>query len=157
MTKEATMPRKSDRKFGKEESQAAETTMAPPEMPRKTGTDELPYSVPFMEMGEFNENFFEAYVRTSQAILESAAALNQEMVRFAGERYQADLEAIQTLPGYTNVQGVVNFQSEFMRKTAEAYQTEFSKLMQQSADAASTVFEPMIETASGPVKGGINK
>lgn len=151
------MPKKSDSKLSKEESQAAETTMAPPENDKKAGTDELPYSVPFMEMGEFNDNVFEAYVRTSQAILESAAALNQEMVRFAGERYQADLEAIQTLPNYTNVQGVVDFQSEFMRKAAEAYQTEFSKLMQQSADAASTVFEPMIESAGGPVKGSVIK
>jgi hypothetical protein len=44
-----------------------------------------------------------------------------------------------------------------MRKAAEAYQTEFSKLMQQSADAASTVFEPMIESAGGPVKGSVIK
>ena len=151
------MPSKQDRKTGEEKPRIAETAAVPPEATARTAADELPYSVPVMELGEFNDNVFEAYVRTSQAILESAAALNQEMVRFAGERYQADLEAIQTLPNYTNVQDVVDFQSEFMRKAAEAYQTEFSKLMQQSADAASTVFEPMIESAGGPVKGGVIK
>jgi hypothetical protein len=108
--------------------------------------------MPFGEMGDINNDVFEAYIRTSQAILENAAALNQEMVRFAGERFQADMEAIQTLPGYTNVQGVVNFQSEFMRRAAEAYQAEFSKLMQQSTDAMSTVFEPFIETIKNAEK-----
>jgi hypothetical protein len=151
------MPSKQDRKTGEAKPRMAETAEVPPKATAETGAEELPYSVPVMEMGEFNDNIFEAYVRTSKAILESAAALNQEMVRFAGERYQADLEAIQTLPNYTNVQGVVDFQSEFMRKAAEAYQTEFSKLMQQSADAASTVFEPMIESAGGPVKGSVIK
>lgn len=120
-------------------------------------TEEFAFTVPFGDMGDINGNVFEAYVRTSQAILENAAALNQEMVRFAGERFRADLEAMQTLPGYTNVQGVVSFQSEFMRRAAEAYQAEFTKLMQQNSDAMSTIFEPLIETVKSNGKEDIRK
>jgi len=121
------------------------------------GRAETTPEIPIPEMAEFNNDVFRAYLNTSRAILESAAALNQEMVRFAGERFQADLEAIQALPGYTNVQGVVSFQSDFMRKAAEAYQTEFSKLMQQSTDAVSTAFEPLIETVENSTRKGAGK
>lgn len=151
------MPGKTDRKTGEEKPRMTGTATVPPETTAKTASDELPFPAQFMDMGEFNGNAFDAYVRTSQAILENAAALNQEMVRFAGERYQADLEAIQALPGYTDVQGVVKFHSDCMCRAAEAYQAEFSKLMQQSAQAASTMFEPMIESAGNPVKGGAPK
>jgi len=140
MTKEA-RSRTTDEALSTSEAATAHETGEKAEAP------EFPFPLPITEMGDLNTNAFEAYVRTSRAILENAAALNQEMVRFAGERFQADLEAIQTLPGYTNVQGVVNFQSDFMRSAAEAYQAEFSKLMQQSNEAISTMFEPLIETA----------
>jgi len=113
--------------------------------------------MPFGDMGEVNSSVFDAYVRTSQAILESAAVLNQEMVRFAGERLQADLEALQTLPGYTNMQGAVSFQSDYMRRAAEAYQAEFTKLMQQNSDAVSTIFEPLIESVRTSAKGNGRK
>lgn len=106
---------------------------------------EFPFQLPLAELGDMNNNAFEAYLRTSRAILENAAAVNQEMMRFAGERFQADLEAIQTLPGYTNIPGVMNFQSEFMRRAADAYQAEFSKLMQQNSEAVSTIFEPLLQ------------
>jgi hypothetical protein len=117
----------------------------------------IPFPMPFGDMGEVNSSVFDAYVRTSQAILESAAVLNQEMVRFAGERLQADLEALQTLPGYTNMQGAVSFQSDYMRRAAEAYQAEFTKLMQQNSDAVSTIFEPLIESVRTSAKGNGRK
>lgn len=123
----------------------------------QANAEEFAFNLPFGDMGDINGNVFEAYVRTSQAILENAAALNQEMVRFAGERFRADLEAMQMLPGYTNVQGVVSFQSEFMRRAAEAYQAEFTKLVQQNSDAMSTIFEPLIETVKSNGKDDIRK
>ena len=151
------MPKETDVKITKDEHHATHEGVAPQKAAGKTAKDEPPFAVPFAEMGDFNAGAFDAYIRTSQAIFENAAALNMEMVRFAGERFQADLEALQTLPGYTNVQGVVSFQSDFMRKAAEAYQTEFSKLMQQSTEAASTMFEPLIESAKNSVKESTRK
>jgi len=151
------MPKETDTNISKDESRATEEPVIAQKKARKTEKADLPFPVPFAEMEGLNASAFDAYIRTSRAILENTAALNQEMVRFAGERFKADLEALQTLPGYTNVQGVMSFQSEFMRKTAEAYQAEFSKLMQQSTEAASTMFEPLIESVKTSAKEGTRK
>lgn len=151
------MPKETDNKTSKDESHKTAEPGMPQQAGEKVAKDEFPFAAPLADFGDFNSNAFEAYIRTSQAILENAAALNQELVRFAGERFQTDVEAMQALPGYTNVQGVVSFQSDFMRKAAEAYQTEFSKLMQQSTEAASTMFEPLIESAKNSAKQGSRK
>ncbi|GBE44222.1 hypothetical protein BMS3Bbin10_02312 [bacterium BMS3Bbin10] len=45
-------------------------------------------------MTAFNGNVFSAHAQASQALIESAAALNQEMVRFAKERLQTDSRAL---------------------------------------------------------------
>jgi hypothetical protein len=157
MFAEATMPKETETSISKDQSRASEEAMMSQKEHKKAAKDDFPTAMPFAEIEDFNASAFDAYLRTSRAILENTAALNQEMVRFAGERFKADLEALQTLPGYTNVQGVMTFQSEFMRKTAEAYQAEFSKLMQQSTEAASTMFEPLIESVKSSAKEGTRK
>ena len=151
------MPKETDTNISKDQSHTSEKAVMSQKEPKKASKDDLPFPVPFAEMEDFNASAFDAYLRTSRAILENTAALNQEMMRFAGERFQVDLEALQTLPGYTNVQGVMTFQTEFMRKAAEAYQAEFSKLMQQSTEAASTMFEPLIESVKSSAKEGTRK
>lgn len=151
------MTKETSTRATKDEASTAKETAAPYEGTAHTEATELPFQLPFAEMGDMNSNAFEAYIQTSRAILENAAALNQEMMRFAGERFQADLEAIQTLPGYTNIQGVMNFQSEFMRRAADAYQTEFSKLMQQNSQAMSTMFEPLLEAFKEAGLKGLSK
>ncbi|MDH3514566.1 MAG: phasin family protein [Gammaproteobacteria bacterium] len=151
------MPKETESNISKDLSRASEEAAMPRKAHKTAQKEDLPFPVPFAEMEDFNASAFDAYMRTSRAILENTAALNQEMLRFAGERFQADLAALQTLPGYTNVQGVMTFQSEFMRKAAEAYQAEFSKLMQQSTEAASTMFEPLIESVKKSAKEGARK
>lgn len=151
------MPKETESSVTTAEPHASQEAMMSQKKAKKAEKEDLPFPAQFAEMETLNANAFDAYLRTSRAILENTAALNQEMVRFAGERFKADLEALQTLPGYTNVQGVMTFQSEFMRKTAEAYQAEFSKLMQQSTEAASTMFEPLIESVKSSAKEGTRK
>ncbi|MCH7996029.1 MAG: phasin family protein, partial [Planctomycetes bacterium] len=90
---------------------------------------------PFAGMAGLNGSMFEIYAQTGQAILENAFALNQEMMRFAGERFQADVEAVQTLSQCTNWQDMAEFQSNFTRSAAEVYQAEISKLMERGMEA----------------------
>jgi hypothetical protein len=157
IVEEARMPKETDSKTSKDESHTAAEAVTSQQASEKAAKDEFPFTAPFADFGDFNNNAFEAYIRTSQAILENAAALNQELMRFAGERFQTDLEAMQALPGYTNVQGVVSFQSDFMRRAAEAYQSEFSKIMQQSTEAMSAAVEPLIESVKESAKEGSRK
>lgn len=151
------MSQETEEKTGSDETMSKKAASAARKAAGTTGEETASFAAPYAEIEAFNANAFDAYLRASRAVLESAAALNQEMMRFAGERVKADLEALQVLPGYTNVQGMVSFQSEYMRKLAEAYQTEFTKLMQQSTDAASAMFEPLLESVRESAGEGSRK
>lgn len=100
-----------------------------------------------------NSSIVDAYVRASQAVLENAFSMNQEMMRFAGERLQADMAALKTLSECTNWQDMAGFQSDFARSAAEAYQAEIAKLTARSTDAINAAWQPLQETAKTFVEG----
>jgi hypothetical protein len=62
---------------------------------RKTAQlQETNFLFPQFETTAFSGDLFSAYVQGSQAFLESAVALNQEILRFANERLEADAQAL---------------------------------------------------------------
>lgn len=99
------------------------------------------------DITDINGSIVGAYVQASQAILENAYTLNQEMLRFAGERFQADVAALQTLSQCTNWEEMAGVQSKFTRTATEAYQAEIAKLTARSSDAISAAWQPLQETA----------
>ena len=102
---------------------------------------------PFPGMAVVNENFFESYVRSGQVFFESAFNLNQELMRFASDRFQADAEAFQTLARCTNVQDMVGCQSKFTQSMADAYLTEIPKMTEQAARTYTAMWAPVFESA----------
>jgi hypothetical protein len=100
-------------------------------MTKLKGPD-LSAPVPLAGMAGFSGRLFKAYVQGTQAFLVSAFALNQEMLRFAGERFRADMEVLQILPQCANWQDIAELQSIFARSAAETCQGELSKLMERS-------------------------
>jgi len=96
-------------------------------------------AMPFAGMASLNSGMIEAYVQASQTLMTNALTINQELMRFAGERFQADIEALQTLSQCRNGQDMVSLQSDFAQTAAEAYQAEFSKLLEQNTEAATAL------------------
>jgi Phasin protein len=117
----------------------------------KRHDESIPF--PFAGMSGLNGGMFETYAQAGQALMESAFAVNEEMMRFAGERFQADMAAFQTLSQCTNWQDVAGFRSEFARSAMEAYREEFSKLMERSMGATAATWTPLNGPAAASLKG----
>lgn len=98
-------------------------------------------SEPLAELSGLNGDMFEQYVQVSQSLFENAYALNEEMMRFAGRRFEADMEALQTLSKCKDSDDIVRFQSDFMRTAAEDYRQEMAKLIEQGSEAMKTFSE----------------
>lgn len=100
---------------------------------------------PMAGLGAFGGELAESYMKASQTFLQNAFDMNQEIMRFASERFTADVAAIQALSKCANWQDAANLQSEFLRSATEAYQAEFNKLVQQSTTANATLTDMLKE------------
>lgn len=103
-------------------------------------SDAYPFE-PMAGLGAFGGELAESYMKASQTFLQNAFDMNQEIMRFASERFNADVAAIRALSQCANWQDAATLQSEFVRSATEAYQAEFQKLVEQSASANSTMTE----------------
>jgi hypothetical protein len=99
------------------------------------------------DVAEMNGSLIKSYVGASQKILQGAVGLNQEMMRFAGERLEADMEALQQLSQCTNWPAFMNFQSSFARSAVEAYQNEMTKLADLTSKATAATWQPLYQLA----------
>lgn len=102
---------------------------------------------PIPGLENFNGKFAECCMRASQAYFINAFKLNQEILRFATERMQADIAAMQALSSCKDWSEVASCQSDYTRSAAEAYQAEVSKLTKLSTDATSATLKPLEEAA----------
>jgi len=118
-----------------------------------TKKHDMSISMPFVDMTRLNGGMFEPWAQTGQALMETAFALNQQMMRFAGERLQADMEAFQALSQCANWQDMTGFQADFARSAVEAYQAQFFKLMERSAEAGTATWKPVYDSAKPSSKG----
>ena len=100
-------------------------------------------------MAILDGGMLEAYLRAGQAVVANAFAMNQEMLQFAGKRFQADVEALQALPRLNKPEDLLNFQTDFLRSAATAYQAEMSKLMEQNTKAATDIWQTVLERSAG--------
>jgi hypothetical protein len=95
----------------------------------------------------FDGKLAECYMRASQAMFMNAFKFNQEVLRFATERFQADIRALQSLSRCANLTEVASCQSEFARKTAEAYEKEMTTLAELGTSATEATLEPLRDAA----------
>ena len=86
------------------------------------------------DMVNLNGDMLDTYVRASQKLFDNVFAVNEELMRFAGNRFEKDMEAFQSLTQCKNSDEFVALQSDFMRTTAEDYQAEITKLVEQGTD-----------------------
>ena len=103
--------------------------------------------IPFADAAKLGGCMFQAYLQATQELLENAVAFNQELTRFAGERFRADMQAFQAFAQCANWSGLAAFQSDFAQTAVKAYQNEFSKLMERNSAAMTGTCKPILDAA----------
>ena len=98
-----------------------------------------------LDMFSFNGKLMECYMRAGQSLFMNAVKLNQEMLRFASERFRADVRAMQALSRCKDWSEIAGCQSEFAQSAAEAYQSEASKLTKLGTEATAATLKPLEE------------
>jgi hypothetical protein len=101
----------------------------------------------FATVTDFYGSFFESYARAGQVFFENAFGLNQEIARFAGSRFQADMDAFRTLGQCSDWQELLNLQSNFSRSATEAYLAEMPELTEQVTRTCTALCAPVFEAA----------
>jgi hypothetical protein len=104
------------------------------------------------DMNMFNGRLMACYARAGQSAFMNAFKMNQEILRFAGERFQADVQALQTLSRCANWTELADCQTDFARMTTEAYEAEMSKLMSMGSDATNATLKPLQDAVETTVQ-----
>lgn len=110
----------------------------------KPGMGSLPF--PQIDVAAFNSNMISAYAKASQEFFENALTLNQEMMRFATERLEANAHVLQELPKCGSWDRALTVQSEFARSSAEACFAEMPLLTEQAARTCTALWAPVLES-----------
>lgn len=106
-------------------------------------TDNAQIAESLSTMNVLNGKLMAYYAQAGQSALMNAVKMNQELLRFAGERFQADVEVLQTMSHCANWSELADCQTDFARMTTEAYEAELSKLMRMGSDATSETLKPL--------------
>lgn len=111
---------------------------------RTDKTDEAGFPVPGLGA------MFPAYARTYQAVFRNAAAFNQEVMRFANERLQANAQLLRELPRCTQWENAISVQSDFVRSASNAYAAEMPRLTERTVRTCTALLTPATEPVTSP-------
>ena len=93
---------------------------------------------------------FPAYARACQAVFGNAVAFNQEVMRFANERLQANAQLLRDLPQCTKWENAVSLQSDFARSATSAYVAEMPRLTERAVRTCTAILTPTAGPATSP-------
>ncbi|MGK0266832.1 MAG: hypothetical protein ACI82N_001085 [Maricaulis sp.] len=99
------------------------------------------------DLSAINSELMTACTQACQTMMDKAAAMNAEMLRFARERLEADVKTMQALPEITDWDKALSHQTDFMRSAVDAYTAELPKIMQQTMDSYTAIWTPLSEVA----------
>ena len=100
-------------------------------------------AIPPFGFPAFNGALAESYAQAGRMLVENAVNMNQEIVRFAGERLQTDLATLQAMMRCANLNDAIAVQTEFVQSAVKAYQTELGKLWEQGAQTTAEASEAL--------------
>lgn len=121
----------------------------------KSATTEMPgVTAPYLDVAAFNSTLISACFKAGQTFLENTLALNQEVMRFASERLEADVQALQDLPRCKNWGETIAVQSDFVRTATEAYLAEMPQMTERATRAGAAMWAAAVETANAMPQGG---
>lgn len=92
---------------------------------------------------EANGAAFAAAMKAGEAMLHGFAAMNSEMLNFAGERMRKSLETSESLMGCHDPAQAFNVQCEHARRATQAYLEEATRLMSLAAKVSEDCLQPI--------------
>ena len=124
--------------------------------PQQTGTvmrvNKNPRQLVSQADPAMNGQAMTALMDASEAMMRGVAAINEEMVSFATNRFQENLEMSQSLMRCDDLEKALDLQRDFAQKTAEQYLAEATKLMTLTTQLAQSSWEPMQHQAEDALK-----
>ena len=96
---------------------------------KKTNGNGQSATADFASMFAENGRTFEAVAEANKALMQGWSDINQELMRFFGERFKQDMDCTQSLMGCSRPEEFIEVQRGFMEQAMRDYWTEAEKLM----------------------------
>ncbi len=116
---------------------------------RADKTEKADFPFPQLET-TFAGALFPAYAQMCQSVIGNALAFNQEVMRFANERVQANAQLLRDLPQCAKWENAISVQSDFARSATSAYAAEMPRLTERAIRTCTAIWTPAVEPATSP-------
>jgi hypothetical protein len=100
------------------------------------------------QLSAFTGSMTNAFARATQAYLEALTSLNSEVAGFMSERWRCDMDLGQSLARCGNWSEAAALQQDWVRRAAQDYLSEATKLMQLASNSALDAWNPLIRQAT---------
>lgn len=101
----------------------------------------------FTSMFAENGKTLEAVAEANRALMQGWTDINQELMRFFGERFKQDMDCTQSLMGCTRPEEFMDVQRGFMEQAMRDYWSEAEKIMTMANGMARNGWAPVEERA----------
>ena len=108
----------------------------------------------FASMFAENGKTFEAMAEANKAVMQGWSDINQELMRFFGERFKQDMDCTQSLMGCSRPEEFIEVQRGFMEQAMRDYWTEAEKLMTIANGMARNGLAPVEERTAHTAESG---
>lgn len=108
----------------------------------------------FASMFAENGKTFEAMAEANKAMMQGWSDMNQELMRFFGERFKQDMDCTQSLMGCSRPEEFMDVQRGFMEQAMRDYWAEAEKLMIIANGMARNGWAPVEERAAHLAESG---
>ena len=107
----------------------------------------------FTSMFAENGRALEAVAEANKALMQGWSDINQELMRFFGERFKQDMDCTQSLMGCSRPEEFIDVQRGFMEQAMRDYWAEAETLMNMANGMARNGWAPVEERATHLAEG----
>jgi len=101
------------------------------------------------QISRLNAGGIETLMHSGNALMKAVGELNNELLGFTKQRFDAGLAVSQSLAKCKTVQAAMEVQMDFARTEAQIYLDEARKIMELTTQAAMNGLKPLQEVANG--------
>ncbi len=121
---------------------------------KANGNGQSPNPADFTAMFAENGKTFEAVTEANKALMQGWSDINQELMRFFGERFKQDMDCTQSLMGCSRPEEFIEVQRGFMEQAMRDYWSEAETLMNMANGMARNGWAPVEERATHLAESG---
>ena len=108
----------------------------------------------FTSMFAENGRALEAVAEANKALMQGWSDINQELMRFFGERFKQDMDCTQSLMGCSRPEEFIDVHRGFMEQAMRDYWAEAETLMNMANGMARNGWAPVEERATNLAESG---